>query len=117
MKWYIILIPFITLFVFAGLRWSSVTQQYKEINSILENSMYSSVDLYKVSEYSNNIVTEDVWNQIIKYTALTKNQVEPYEIEFRKLNDNPQLFELTLNNYFQNVNYQITKMIAIDATE
>ena len=55
MKSFMIMIPFIGVFLFAGFKWQFYNDQFGMVDNYIENGIYSAINIDKLRGYEENM--------------------------------------------------------------
>ena len=84
MKSFMIMIPFIGVFLFAGFQWQFYNDQFGMVDNYIENGIYSAINIDKLRGYEETVINEDLGLQLLKYFSLESNKKTNGEIEVQE---------------------------------
>ncbi len=117
MRWYFVMIPFLSVFLFAGFKWQVYNTKIYSIDAAGENTLYKISDISKLRNYDGDIYDEDFINQIIKYVALDEKNHFDTKISYRITNQNPLAIDIKIETDVLGSVISITKSFILDTTE
>lgn len=117
MKWYLILIPFISIFLYTGYKWQVYNQQISSMDNIAINSLYSSTNIAKIRNYDAEMEVEQFVLDYIRYFVFESGDDYDSNINIKIQNTNPPAITISITNYLGNVTPTTTKTYVLDSTE
>jgi len=117
MRWYLITIPFITIFLFTGFKLDVYHEQKNNIDYIVENSLYEAVNINRLRTFDDNIITEnDLERELIKYLGVQPNYSLDYEISYKIVKQDPLIVDVFLTSKVYDTQPTISKTFILDST-
>lgn len=114
MRWYLVMLPFLSLFLFTGFKWQVYMQQIDTIDEISIHSIYSSIDMNKMINYDPENMLNDIKEQLVKYSVIELNYNIDYQISYKIIQYNPLILKVKLRSYTSNSTPEIEKMYILD---
>lgn len=99
MRWFVIMLPFIAIFVFFGIRWSIYSEQMNVTRSYIENSSYTSVNYDNLREYNVDVFDKDLIYQALKYISVSNKYNEDFNIKLSIVNEYPPVIKVEFTQY------------------
>ena len=95
MRWYLITIPFITIFLFSGFKLDVYHEQKDNIDLIVENALYETLNLNKLRTMDQDLLDEESFqNNLIKYLTMQSNYSLDYDISYKIESTNPIIVDV-----------------------
>lgn len=117
MKWYIILIPFISVFLYTGYKWQVYNEQISSMDSVAMNSLYASTNLAKIRNYDPNVVDEEFLYDYLRYYTFETSDDFNSNINIKLQETNPPALTISITNELGEATPTTTKTYILDSTE
>ena len=117
MKLYIILIPFMAVFLFTGFQWKVYHNQINQLDQVAINSLYSSVDIDKLRNYNIEVDTEMLMVNVVKFLTLETDYLFDYQLGINITNQDPVVSTISLTTILDDIEMQINKSYGVDTTQ
>lgn len=115
MRWYIIMMPFITIFLFCGFKWQIYQQQISNSDYIGLNSVYSSINVNKLRTYQADILTDELIYQLVKYIAVETEYKSDYTIGLSVLNQKIPALAISIKTDALDSNMEIQRAFIMES--
>ena len=117
MRWYLITIPFITIFLFSGFKLDVYYEQNDNIDLIVENSLYETVNINQLRTMDEGLIKkEEFENNLIKYLTMQPNYSLDYDISYKVVSTNPIIVDVLLETKVYDSNIGISRTFILDST-
>ena len=117
MRWYLITIPFITIFLFIGFKLDVYHDQGNTINYTSENALYDATNINKLRTFEDNIIDqEDLIINLIKYITVQPNYSLDYNISYQIISQTPLIIDIIIETTHKGETMTISKTFIMDST-
>ena len=117
MKMYLIMLPFLALFLYSGFRWHAYSEQLNSIDTFSENALYASVDINKLRSLDTDITTKNIGDNILKYMTLQMPRDIDGTIGYEIASTEPMVVKVEVSTMFDDSDTALRKTYILDSTE
>lgn len=117
MKWYLILIPFISIFLYTGYKWQVYNEQISSMDNIAINSLYASTNIAKVRNYEPLVIDQTFLYDYIRYFVYETPNDFNSNINIKVQQTNPIAITISITNELNDSSPTTTKTYVLDSTQ
>lgn len=117
MKWYLILIPFISVFLYSGYKWQVYNEQISSMDSVAINSLYSETNLATMRNFDFSSVNSDFIYDYIRFFVFENPDDFDSTIKITLQETNPLAINVTVTSNLGDTNPTTTKTYVLESSE
>ncbi len=115
MRWYLIMIPFLTLFTYTTFKLEVYNSRINELDLVVLNSLYEATNINKLRNYDENAV-ENLEVYLTKNVALESQTPLPMDFEIYTGDSDNLSVLIKWKTILDDTNIQINKNYIMDST-
>lgn len=117
MRWYLILIPFISLFLYTGYKWQVYNEQISSMDSVAINSLYAETNLATIRNFDFSSVSEEFFYDYIRFFVFENPDDFASTINITLQETNPLAINVTVSSDLGDTNPTTEKTYVLESSE
>lgn len=117
MRWYLIMIPFLSLFLYSGFKLELYQEKLDDIEPVVINSLYSATNIDALRYYQSNIVDEEKLKlQLVKFIALESSISTDTTLKYKITSYNPLTIDVAIATSALDSDIEVRRSFILDTT-